>query len=336
MDPNRISRRTSLKTLAGAAALAVQPIVRIARAQSLTKVSYQTGWLAQAEHGGLYQAQATGLYQRAGLDVDIRMGGPQLNIMALFLAGKVDFVEADAFGTINLLSPSLPGVAVAAYFQKDPRILISHPGTGNDTLAALKGKPIYIATTGRQTYWQWLKAKYGFADEQVRPYTFSLAPFLADKNVSMQGYATSEPFAARQAGVEPVVHLLADSGYDNYSSVAITSPRMVQEKSDVVQRFVSATTKGWESYLHGDPSPGNSLIQKQNPEMGSDKLAFAIESIKKYGIVETADTRTLGIGTMSDARWKRFYDDMVAAGAQPAGLDIKRAYTLQFVNGKRS
>jgi len=336
MKTHGITRRDALAGFAGVAALTSTSFVSHAMAQGLVKVSYQTGWLAQGEHGGLYQALATDLYRKAGLDVDIRMGGPQMNIMSLFLAGNVDFVEADTFGTLNLLSQSLPGVAVAAYFQKDPRILISHPGTGNDTLAALKGKPIYIATVGRQTYWQWLKAKYAFTDEQARPYTFSLAPFLADKRVSMQGYVTSEPFAAKQAGVDPVVHLLADSGYDNYSSVTLASPKMVKERPEIVQRFLDATAKGWESYLHGDPSPGNALIQKQNPDMGSDKLAFAIESIKKYGIVETAETKSLGIGTMSEARWKRFYDEMVSAGAQPAGLDVKRAYTLQFVSGKRT
>ena len=332
-----ISRRSALQAIAGGAAVLAAPaFVRDAHSQTPVKISYQTGWLAQPEHGGLYQALATGLYSAAGLDVDIRKGGPQMNVNTIFLAGNVDFCEFDSYRTFNFVNESLPGVAVASFFQKDPRVLLSHPGVGNDSLAQLKGKPVLVATTGRQTYWQWLKAKYGYSDEQIRPYTFNLAPFLADKTVSMQGYLTSEPFASRQAGVNPVIHLLADSGFDNYPNVMLAAPKMVKERPDVVQRFIDATAKGWETYLHGDPKPGNLLIQKSNPDMSDDKIAYAIDSMKKNGIIETAETKANGIGTMSDARWKRFYDEMVAAGAQPGGLDVKKGYTLQFVNKKRA
>lgn len=336
MTKPAFSRRRALAALAGTASLGVPAFLRQAGAQSLTKVSYQTGWLAQPEQGGLYQALATGLYRQAGLDVELKKGGPQTNVTTVFLAGNADFCDYDAFRTVNFVNESLPGVAVAAYFQKDPRILLSHPGVGNDTLAALKGKPILVATTGRQSFWPWLKSRFGYGDEQIRPYTFNLAPFLVDKQVSVQGLIGSEPFATRQAGIEPVVHLLADSGFDNYSSVVLAAPKMVQEHPEVVQRFVDATSKGWESYLNGDPAPANALIQKQNPEISNEKIVYAIGAMKKYGIVETAETKSLGIGCMTEARWKRFYDDMVVAGAQPAGLDIKRGYTLQFCNRKRT
>jgi len=333
--PARLTRRHALATLAGGTALLAAP--PFVRAQgSLTKLSFQTGWLAQAEHGGLYQAQATGIYREHGIDLEIRQGGPQMNVVSLFVAGKSDFTEIDSFRMISMAQEKLPGVAVAAFFQKDPRVLMSHAGVGNDTLESLKGKPILVATAGRQTYWQWLKSKYGFADEQIRPYTFNIAPFLADKKVSMQGYITSEPFAARQAGVDPVIHLLADSGFDNYAGVALASPKMVQEKPELVQRFVTATAKGWQSYLHGDPAPANKAIRAHNPDMGEDKLAYAIDALRKWGIVEGGDAKTLGIGAMTDARWQRFYDMMVAAGAQQGGVDLKSGYTLQFVNGKRA
>jgi NitT/TauT family transport system substrate-binding protein len=334
MDQTKFTRRGALKAMAAMSTLAAPAFIRNANAQGLTKVSYQTGWLAQAEHGGFYQAQATGIYRDAGLDVDIRKGGPQMNVNSIFLSGNVDFCESDSFRMLAFAQESLPGVAVAAFFQKDPRILLSHPGVGNDTLAALKGKPVLVATTGRQTYWLWLKTKFGFTDEQIRPYTFNMAPFLGDKQMSMQGFITSEPFAAREAGIKPVIHLLADAGFDNYSSVLLTSPKMAQEKPELVQRFVDATAKGWASYLNGDPSPANALIRKQNPEMSDEKLAYAISVMKQYGIVETPETKALGIGCMTDARWKRFYDEMSTAGAMPTGTDVKRAYTLKFVNRK--
>ncbi|MFT4265914.1 MAG: ABC transporter substrate-binding protein [Xenophilus sp.] len=333
---SRLTRRKTLAALGGAALVSHLPaFLPRATAQGLTKVSVQTGWLAQAEHGGLYHALVNGIYREHGLDVEIRPGGPQVNVVQLFMAGTCDFADADSFRAFAFAQDKLPGVAVAAFFQKDPRVLMSHPGTGNDTLAALKGKPIMVATTGRQTYWLWLKAKYGMTDDQLRPYAFSLAPWLVDRQATVQGYLTSEPFNARKSGVEPVVHLLADQGFDNYANVTIASPKMVRNKPELVQRFVDATAKGWAGYLHGDASDANALIQKHNPQMGSDTIAYAIDAMKKYGMVETPETQARGIGTMSEARWKNFYDAMVAAGAQKPGLDLKDVYTMQFVSGRR-
>lgn len=333
----RLPRRKTLAALGSAVLLAHMPaFLPRATAQGLTKVSVQTGWLAQAEHGGLYQAAATGIYKEHGLEVEIRPGGPQVNVVQLFVAGTCDFADADSFRAFAFAQDKLPAVAVAAFFQKDPRVLMSHPGTGNDTLAALKGKPLMVATTGRQTYWLWLKARYGMTDDQLRPYAFSLAPWLVDRQVTVQGYLTSEPFNARKSGVEPVIHLLADQGFDNYTNVTIATPKMVRERPELVQRFVDATAKGWAAYLNGDPSAANAMIQQHNPQMASDTIAYAIDAMKKYGIVETADTKVRGIGTMSEGRWKGFYDAMVAAGAQAPGLDVRSAYTMQFVNQKKT
>lgn len=335
MNITHFSRRRALAGVAGIVATGVAPaFLRTINAQSMTKLSFQCGWLAQAEQGGLYQALATGLYKERGLDVEIRPGGPQVNVVQLFLAGTTDLTEADSFRAFSFAQEKLPAVAVAAFFQKDPRVLLSHPGVGNDSLEGLKGKPLLVATAGRQTYWLWLKSKFGFTDDQLRPYAFSLAPFLVDKQVSVQGYATSEPFAARKAGVEPVVHLLADKGFDNYQNVMVASPKMVREKTEILQNFIDATGKGWASYLHGDASPANALIKKANPAMGEDLMAYAIGAMKKSNMVETVDTKTNGLGTMSHERWKNFYDAMVAAGAQAPGIDIKAGYTLQFVNKK--
>jgi NitT/TauT family transport system substrate-binding protein len=332
MQSPKFTRRGAIGLLGAGASLAAPAFLRTVNAQGLTKVSYQTGWLAQAEYGGWYQAVATGLYREAGLDVEIRKGGPQMNVNSIFLAGKADFADSDGLRILNFVREGLPGVAVAAFCQKDPRVLLSHPGVGNDSLAALKGKPVLVATSGRQSYWNWLKARYGYGDEQIRPYTFNIAPFLADKNVSMQGLVTSEPMEVRKAGVEPVVHLLADSGYDNYYLVLLTSPKLVAEKPDVAQRFIDATVKGWVSYLHGDPSPANALIKRDNPDMSDEKIAYGIATMKRTGLLESGDAATGGIGAMSDARWKRFYEGMVAAGAQAPGIDVKKGYTLQFVN----
>jgi NitT/TauT family transport system substrate-binding protein len=332
----RVSRRAALGLLGGSAAATLLPVAGArVNAQTLDKVSYMTNWRAQAEHGGFYFAAVNGIYKKYGLDADIRMGGPQQNPAQLLLGGRVDMVMSNAFESIRYAQEGLPFLTIASIFQKDPQVIISHPGVGNDTLAALKGKPILVGAGGRNSYWPFLKAKFGFTDEQVRPYTFNMAPFLADKNISQQGFISSEPFAIRkQGGVTPVVHLLADAGFENYNTTINISRKMVDEKKDIVQRFVTASLEGWAGYLKGGPGAqaANAQIMKDNPDMDQEKIDYATKVLIDNGIVMSGDALTLGIGAMTDERWARFYKQMHEAGVFPAGVDIKKAYSLDFVN----
>ena len=305
------------------------------RGAAAEEVSFGTDWKAEAEHGGYYQAIATGIYRGHGLEVALRQGGPQVNHAQLLAAGRLDFnLAPNSFGPLNFVSEKIPMVAVAAIFQKDPSVLIAHPGQGNDSLAALKGKPIMIGSDTRVTSWMFLKNKFGYTDDQIRPYTFSVAPFLADPKAIQQGYLTSEPFTIEQQGVKPVVLLLADAGYSSYGSLIQTSEKLVHEKPDLVQRFVDASIEGWYSYLYGDPAPGNALIKRDNPEMTDALLAYGIAKIKEYGIVDSGDAKRSGIGAMTDARWRDFFNTMASAGVYPKDLDFHKAYTLQFVDKK--
>ena len=305
-------------------------------AQAADKVIFGSNWRAQAEHGGYYQAVAEGIYAKYNLDVEVRQGGPQVNHPQLLAAGRIDFnMGSNIFEDLNFVQSNVPMVNVAAIFQKDPQVLIAHPGAGNDSLAAMKGKPILISKTAVTTYWTFLKATYGFTDDQIRPYTFNPGPFLADKNAIQQGYVTSEPLAIEKAGkFKPVVHLLADQGYGSYSTTIQTSKKLITEKPQLVQRFVDATIEGWYSYLNGNNAKANALIKKDNPEMDDEQIAYSIAKMKEYGIVDSGDAKTLGIGAMTDKRWKDFFDFSVKANLYPATLDYKAAYTTQFVNKK--
>ncbi|HEX9463140.1 MAG TPA: ABC transporter substrate-binding protein [Alphaproteobacteria bacterium] len=323
----QIFRRAAL-----ACVVVLGPLGIVGGAQADDKAIFQTNWRAQAEHGGFYQALATGLYKKYGLDAEVHMGGPQMDVNALLLAGKVDFVMSNALAGFNYVRENLPFIVVASSFQKDPQVLISHPGVGNDALADLKGKPIMIGAAGRTSYWPFLRAKFGYTDDQIRPYTFNLAPFLADKNAIQQGFVTSEVFAVQLAGVKPVVHLFADAGYDNYQTTINTSRENVEKRADYVQRFVNASIEGWKSYIFGDPAPANAMIKADNPEMTDEKIAYAIQAMRDSGIVDSGDSKTLGIGAMTDERWERFFKLMSGAGVYPPDLDYKKGYTLQFVN----
>jgi NitT/TauT family transport system substrate-binding protein len=299
------------------------------------KVSFGTDWKAEAEHGGYYQAIATGIYRQHGLDVSLRQGGPQVNHAQLLAAGRLDFnIAPNSFVPLNFVRENIPMVAVAAIFQKDPSVLIAHPGQGNDSLAALKGKPIMIGSDTRIGSWVFLKSKFGYNDDQIRPYTFSVAPFLADPKAIQQGYLSSEPFTIESQGVKPVVLLLADAGYASYGSLIQTSDKLVQDKPELVQRFVDASIEGWYSYLYGDPAPANELIKRDNPEMTDALLAYGIAKIKEYGIVDSGAAKSSGIGVMTEARWQDFFNAMAEAGVYPKDLAFHKAFTVKFVGKK--
>ena len=295
-------------------------------------VSFGLDWLAEAEYGGYYQAVATGLYARHGLKVTIRQGGPQVNQMQLMMAGRLDF-NLGGGRAIEFVQQNLPFVAIAAIFQKDPSVLIAHPGEGNDSFAALKGKPILVGADARASWWRFLAGKYGYSDSQIRPYTFNLQPFLADKTVVQQGYLGSEPFAIQQAaGIRPVVLLLADAGYAGYGNIVTTSTKLMTEKPELVQSFIDASVEGWYSYLFGDPAPADRLIKQDNPEMPDTLLSYGRDVMKTHGIVDSGDALKLGIAAMTDARWSEFYRSMADVGVYPKGLDVAKAYTTRFVN----
>ena len=298
-----------------------------------TTIRFATDWRAQAEQGGFYQAVATGEYAKRGLDVQIVQGGPGVNVPQLLASGAVEAgMGSNSFIVMNLAKEKIPVKAVAAMMQKDPQVLIAHPDQGLEKIADLKGRPILLSDASVSAFWVWLRAKYGFTDDQVRKYTFNAAPFLADKRVVQQGYITSEPYTIeKQAGLKPKVFLLADEGYPGYATMILVSDSLIQKNPTAVKAFVEASAAGWKSYLDGDAAPGDALIRKDNPEMTQDVLDQAREKMKTYGIVDSGDAQTGGIGVMTDARWAEFFDLAAAQGVYPKDMDYKRAYTLQFV-----
>jgi NitT/TauT family transport system substrate-binding protein len=307
-------------------------VLAVPMAHALDKVRFGTNWVAEAEHGGFYQALADGTYRKYGLDVTIVPGGPNINNRILLPVGKLDFfMSANSLQSFDAVEHNVPTIAVAASFQKDPQVFVAHPDV--KTFADLKSRTLFVSKEGMASYFQWLKADYGFDESRVKPYTFNAQPFLANKHSAMQGYVTSEPYAIeKQGGFKPVVFLLADQGFDAYSTLVETRRDLVEKQPDLVQRFVDASAIGWYHYIYGDSRPGNDLIKKQNPEMTDALLSYSIAKLKEYGIVDSGASLKLGIGAMTDARWKSFFDRMVHAGVVKPNIDYKRGYTLQFVN----
>ncbi len=309
-------------------------MISAAHAQTLDKVSFGTNWVAEAEHGGFFQAVADGTYKRYGLDVTIVPGGPNENNRMLLISGKIEFfMAANTLMSFDAVANNVPVVSIAAMFQKDPQVFLTHPESRITKLDELKPLTLFVSKEGISSYYQWLKSEYGFSEKNVRPYTFNPQPFIATPQSAMQGYVTSEPFAVeRAAGFKPGVILLADNGFNTYSTLIETRRDLIESKPDLVQRFVDASIIGWYNYIYGDNSAGNALIKKMNPEMTDDLLAYSVAKMKEYGIVDSGDSVEKGIGAMTEERIASFFDKMVRAGVVKSTIDYRKSYTLRFVN----
>ena len=315
----------ALAALALAAGLAAPALAQ-------DKVTLITTWFAQAEHGGYYQAQATGIYKKYGLDVTIKSGGPQVNGLQLLLAGQADFITNYDFAVLQGVEKGFPLVTVAAPFQFDIQGVMTHADVPN--LSSLKDKTILVAGTGTTYWWPWFKKKFGYTDAQMRPYTFNLQPFFADKNIAQQAYPSSEPYQAEQKGVKANFYLLSDEGYPPYTGAITTTQKTIADRPDVVARLVKASMEGWKSYME-NPAPGNELIKRDNPNMSDGQIAYGIKRMKELKVVDGGDAASKGIGTMSDERWKKSAEFMIAAGLLKPDTDWKKAYSLQFVKDLR-
>ena len=328
--------RESIRAVRRSIALLLACLLPVAHAAEADRVVFATNWKAQAAHGGFYQAVVDGTYARYGLDVTIRQGGPQVNNRPLLPAGRIDFLmSGNLLHSFDNLKNGVPTQVVAAIFQKDPQALIAHPGMGYERFERLKDAPVVlVAKDGQFTWWQWLKATQGFRDEQLRPYNFNLGPFLANPRAVQQGYSIAEPiYVQQQGGFEPVVHLLADHGFDTYSTLIEARTEMIRGRPDLVQRFVDASILGWYAYLYGDRQAADAMMRRDNPEITPAEIDASVALMKRYGIVDSGEALKVGIGAMDSQRIKHFYANMVAAGLYRVGeIDPEAAAALEFVN----
>jgi NitT/TauT family transport system substrate-binding protein len=300
------------------------------------RLRFATDWRAQAEHGGFYQALASGAYEKRGLNVQIMQGGPAVNVPQLLASGAVELgMGSNSFIPMNLVAEGAPVKAVAAFFQKDPQVLIAHPDPALNSIADLRGRPILLADASINAFWVWLKARYGFTDDQVRKYTYNLAPFLADERAVQQGYLTSEPYTIEQeAGFTPKVFLLADEGYPSYAAMVLAPNAFARDNARALRSFIAASAEGWRDYIQGDGKAADALIRRDNPDMTQDILDQARARLKANGIVDGGDAALYGLGTMTEERWREFFEVTSEAGVYPSNLDWRQAFTTQYLPGR--
>ncbi|MFM9885723.1 MAG: ABC transporter substrate-binding protein [Burkholderiales bacterium] len=315
-------------------AIAIAAVLLTFSAGAQDKIRFGTNWRAQGAHGGFYQAQVDGTYKKLGLDVEIVQGGPQVNNRPLLAAGKLDFLMAgNLLHSFDNVKNGIPTIVVAAFFQRDPQILMAHEGAYPSFADLKNAKTVLIAKDGQFSFWQWMKTEHGFRDEQLRPYSFNLAPWLADKRMVQQGYAMAEPVTALAQGAKPQIFMLADQGWNTYSTTVETRSELLRSKPDVTRRFIDGSIIGWYNFIYGDRKATIDAIRKINPDLSADNIEGEIKRMQELQIVDSGDALAKGIGAIDLARVRSFHDSMVKAGLyKPGEVDVSKVATDQFVN----
>ena len=239
----------------------------------------------------------------------------------------MDFAITDMLAVLRLQAGGLPAVAVAAYFQKDPQTLVAHPNDGVASLADLKGHPVMIANAQRNGFWQWVRAKYGLDDAQLRPYAFTSAPFIADPHAVQQGYITNDGYVLGQAVPGAISLLLADYGYPNYANMLVVMQATVEHDPAMIQAVVDATTEGWKACNAGQFDAAKQAILAASPSTPPPLFDYSMQQMNGRALAGSGAE----VGAMTDARWHDMVQSMQAVGVLPQGLDYKAAYTLRFV-----
>lgn len=288
---------------------------------------------ARADHAGFYQAIGKGFYAARGLNVEISHGNSAADVSSRMASGTAELgVVRDSFAALRLVADRAPVKAVAAFFQKDPRVVIAHSNKGPRTLAAIGERPVYIEDADWADIWTWLRSKYALDDAQLRqPAEGVLEPFLADDTSLLIGSLTREPALVATSSPDTATRLLlpADDGYASYASILMTPNNFARDNTQALQDFIAASIEGWSDYLNEDPSKAHALIRRANPATPQGSLDIARDLLKEHAVTDSGDATRLGIGAMTAERWQAFAEQ--SAGSYAAEPDWQSAFTTDYL-----
>ena len=293
-----------------------------------------------AAHGGFYQALANGAYRRRGLTVQVIICPPGVRTPQLLASNMAELGwGSSSFVPMNLIAEGAPVRAVAAFFQKDPQILMAHPEPGLTGISSLVGHPFIISDPSAAGAWIWLKHKYGFRDDQLIDDPDNPATFFENGRSVSEGNLIVDPWRVqRDGGFDPRVFLLADEDYASYGGLVLAPISFARDNATALRSFIAATAEGWRDYIRGEQAAvaaAEALIQRDNPELTPESLHQARQAMRVRGIVDGGDAALYGFGAMTADRWQAFFNAAAAAGIYRPELNWRLAYTNQYLPGRR-
>jgi NitT/TauT family transport system substrate-binding protein len=297
----------------------------VARDSSRPEVTLQLNWKAEPQFGGFYAAEVEGIYARHGLNVKITQGGAGAPTVDMIGAGTVPFAIVSGDEIVRARANGNPIVALFAVYQTNPQGIMTRASRGFRTLADVFTHEGTLAMERGLPYSDFLEKKYGFAKLKIVPSPFGdLSLYRAEENYAMQCFVTSEPLAVKKTGIEPQTFLIADSGYNPYTTVLATSEHYLKANPRIVKSMVDAVREGWQLYL-ADPTKTNNYMGKLNPTMDAETFKESAEAQKP--LIETAETKRLAIGAMALERWQQLVRQLVELKVIDKPIDARAIFS---------
>jgi NitT/TauT family transport system substrate-binding protein len=298
-------------------------------AEALTPVEIQLNWKPEAEHGGYYAAVVHGYYAEEGLHVKLTPGGPGTPLRESVATNRIPFGVDNADKLISARAEEADIVAVFAPIQDSPRCIMVHAESGIsklDDLATAEG--VTLAWNDAQPFAKFLSKKFDLTKLTMTKYS-GVGPFLLDKKYAMQAYNISEPYLAMQQGAKPVNLMLSDAGFNTYTSLLLTNPKVIRKQPELVHKVVRASLKGWQKYLT-DAVETNRHIAELNPEMPEDVLDYGVAELQR--LCRPRDLPEDQIGRMDLERWQKLVEQMETTQLIDANaVKAESAFTTEFL-----
>ncbi|HEV2296649.1 MAG TPA: ABC transporter substrate-binding protein [Tepidisphaeraceae bacterium] len=277
-------------------------------------------WKPEPQFGGFYAAP----FEKHGLDVQVREGGVGTPTVQMVATQQVPFGVVSADEIVLNRAQGGDVVALFAVYQTNPQGLMTRASRGFTGIGDIFNNEGTVAMQQGLPYASFLKNKFGFEKVRVVPSPGGdLSMFLTNEKYTMQCFVTSEPLAARKAGIEPKTFLIAEAGYNPYTTVLVTHGDYFAAHPDVVRKVIDAVREGWAAYL-ADPSKTNEMMHQLNPSM--DLATFAESAEAQRPLIETDQTRANGIGSMTLHRWQTLCNQLAELKVVQSAPDAAKCF----------
>ena len=295
------------------------------------KIIVQLDWVAEPEHGGFYQAQARGFFKEEGLYVTLIPGGPNAFVMPKIATGQAQIGQADSTNTLLQIAQDLPLLQIGAVFQNDPSVLMLHKENPVSRFEELNGKTIMARP--EWAFLPYLKKKYGIEFSLI-PQNYSVANFIARKDLIQQGYYIAEPYHIIKGGGKMPKFLYAwDAEFDAYTILIANKP-WARAHPEEVRAFLRAYIRGWRDYLEGDPAPAHAAMKAANPNNTDEFMLFSRKMIIDEKLVtgRGANDGPQQVGRISRERFQTQINQLEELGLLAKGkVTVSQAMTTDYL-----
>ena len=229
---------------------------------SKTKVTLQLKWVTQAQFAGYYAAKAKGYYDQAGLDVRLKVGGPDIIPEQVVAGGGAEFGLDWLPSLLSARDKGTKLVNIAQVFGRSGMTQLTWKDSGIKTIAQMKDKKVANWLGGNEFELFAALTRAGMDPSANKGVTIVKQPF--DMNLFMnrqvdsasamtynelaQVLETKNPKTKKLTKLSDLnVIKMQDAGTGMLEDGIFTTDKWISDKNHqaIAKKFLAASFKGW-------------------------------------------------------------------------------------------